>query len=196
MRKTEANVLRAASCLIQATSFLATERTHNLFFELPQAIDVARADASEHDLGDSGFLELTDPIDHVLRRAGHGSGTQVPDSSLDQPLVLGQVIKGMKPSDKPLEGKKNDPMMPVAWIKSYTGKAGKKARVFNTTMGASQDLQSEGLRRLLVNACYWSVGLAARIPEKAKVDLVGDYEPTRFGFGGFRKGVRPADYRM
>ena len=29
--------------------------------------------------------------------------------------------EGMKPDDKPLEGKKNDPMMPVAWIKTYTG---------------------------------------------------------------------------
>ncbi len=123
-------------------------------------------------------------------------GVRLPLPGDSQPLVLGQVIDGMDPSDKPLEGKKNDPMMPVAWIKSYTGTAGKKARIFNTTMGASQDFQSEGLRRLLVNACYWTVGLEAKIPEKAKVDLVGEYTPTRFGFGGFRKGVRPADYRM
>jgi len=44
-------------------------------------------------------------------------------------------------------------MMPVAWTKTYKG-----ARVFNTTMGASQDLMSAGLRRMLVNACYWAVG--------------------------------------
>src|SRR5439155_16227354 len=69
-----------------------------------------------------------------------------------KPLVLGQVLEGMKPDDKPVEGKKNDPMMPVAWTKTYNGKDGKAGRVFTTTMGASQDLESEGLRRLLVNA--------------------------------------------
>ncbi len=99
----------------------------------------------------------------------------------------------MKPTDKPLEGKKNDPMMPIAWIKSYQGKEGKTGRVFTTTMGASQDLESEGLRRLLVNACYWSVGLEDKIASKSKVDLVGEYKPHPFGFGSFTKGVKPTD---
>ena len=43
-------------------------------------------------------------------------------------------------------------MMPVAWVKTYTGTAGKTARVFTTTMGAAHDLESEGVRRMLVNA--------------------------------------------
>ena len=33
---------------------------------------------------------------------------------------------------------------------------------FNTTMGASVDLESEGLRRLLVNGCYWCMGMEGR----------------------------------
>jgi hypothetical protein len=32
--------------------------------------------------------------------------------------------------------------------------SGKTGRVFTATMGASQDLLSEGTRRMLVNACY------------------------------------------
>jgi hypothetical protein len=111
-----------------------------------------------------------------------------------KPLVLGQVLTGMKFDDPPLEGEKNDPMMPVAWIKSYTGKSGKPARVFTTTMGASQDLVAEGTRRMLVNACYWGLGLEGKIPEKSKVDLVGEYMPTRFKFDGYVKGKVPADY--
>jgi type 1 glutamine amidotransferase len=112
-----------------------------------------------------------------------------------KPLVLGQVLQGMKPTDEPVVGDKNDPMMPVAWVKTYdTGKQGKPGRVFTTTMGASQDLLSEGLRRLLVNACYWAVGLEDKIPEKTKVGLVGEYKPRPFGFGGFEKGRLPADY--
>jgi type 1 glutamine amidotransferase len=110
-----------------------------------------------------------------------------------KPLVLGQVLAGMKPTDPPVEGKKNDPMMPVAWIKTYSPSEGKTARVFTTTMGASQDLETEGTRRLLVNACYWAVGMQRQIPEKSKVDVVGNYKPLRFGFDGFKKGVKPAD---
>ena len=99
----------------------------------------------------------------------------------------------MKPTDKPVEGKKNDPLMPVAWTKSYKSAAGKSARVFATTMGASQDLESEGLRRLLVNAAYWAVGMEDKIPEKTDVNLVGDYKPLPFKFGGAAKGVKPSD---
>jgi hypothetical protein len=110
-----------------------------------------------------------------------------------KPLVLGQVLEGMNPIDKPVSGPKNDPMMPVAWVKTFTGNSGTAARVFTTTMGASQDLTSEGTRRMLVNACYWAVGLEDKIPDKSDVRIVGEYKPSPFGFGGFKKGVRPAD---
>jgi type 1 glutamine amidotransferase len=109
------------------------------------------------------------------------------------PLVLGQVLQGMKPTDEPLEGKKNDPMMPVAWTKTYKGESGKTGRVFTTTMGASQDLLSEGLRRLLVNAAYWAVGMEDKIADKTNVEIVGEYKPLPFRPGGYKKGVKPAD---
>lgn len=121
-------------------------------------------------------------------------GVRLPLPGDSNPLILGQVLEGMKPDDKPLAGAKNDPMMPVAWVKTYEAGSGQpRGRAFATTMGASQDLLSEGLRRLLVNATYWAVGLEDRIPEKADVALVGSYEPTKFGFGSFKKGVKPAD---
>jgi type 1 glutamine amidotransferase len=110
-------------------------------------------------------------------------------------LVLGQVLAGMKPTDQPVPGKKNQPMMPAAWCKTYTTEQGKKTRVFATTMGAATDLESEGLRRLLVNATYWAVGLEDQIPAKTEVALVGEYNPTPFGFGGFKKGTHPDDHR-
>lgn len=110
-----------------------------------------------------------------------------------KPLLLGEVLKGMKPTDPPLEGKKNNPMMPIAWLKPYTGTSGKTAQNFCTTMGAASDLENEALRRLLVNAAYWSVGLD--VPERANVDLVGKFHPSFFGFEGFKKGVRPEDLK-
>ena len=58
-------------------------------------------------------------------------------------------------------------------------------------MGAAQDPLSEGLRRMIVNAGYWALGMESRIPEKSNVDLVGDYHPSPFGFGGHRKDAKP-----
>ncbi|HLJ10915.1 MAG TPA: ThuA domain-containing protein [Planctomycetaceae bacterium] len=121
-------------------------------------------------------------------------GVSLPLPGDSKPLVLGQVLEGMKPDDKPVEGKQNEPMLPIAWIKSYTGSSGKTARVFATTMGASQDLESEGLRRLLVNACFWGLGLEDKIAARTNVDLVGEYKPSPFKFGGYVKGKKPADY--
>jgi type 1 glutamine amidotransferase len=118
----------------------------------------------------------------------------LPGDSL--PLVLGQVLEGMKPTDKPVADKKNDPMMPVAWIRTYKGANGQVGRVFTTTMGSSTDLASEGLRRLLVNATYWCLEMAGQIPDRAVVDIVGTYEPTPFGFGKAQKGVAPADHAL
>jgi hypothetical protein len=111
-------------------------------------------------------------------------------------LVYGQVLEGMKPTDKPVEGKKNDPMMPLVWLKDYTGNKGKTSRVICTTMGASVDLECEDLRRLLVNACYWALDLEHKIPEKGNVEYVGEYEPTFYGFGQFKPGLKPSDLKL
>jgi type 1 glutamine amidotransferase len=113
-----------------------------------------------------------------------------------KPIVLGQVLSGMKPTDKPVAGAKNAPMMPVAWTRTYKGDAGNVGRVFTTTMGAATDLSSEGVRRLLVNAAYWCVGLEDKIPAAATVDLVGEYKPLPFGFKKFKKGVKPAEHAI
>ncbi len=63
-------------------------------------------------------------------------------------------------------------------------------------MGAAVDLQSEGLRRLLVNACYWGLQLEDKIPAESNVDYVSPYHPSYFGGGKFKPGVRPADHRL
>jgi len=122
-------------------------------------------------------------------------GVRLPLPGDSKALVLGQVLTGMQADSKPVEGPKNTPMMPVAWVKTYSAEGGPSGRVFTTTMGSSTDLVSEGTRRMLINACYWAAGLEAAIPEKSVVDLVGTFEPTRFGFNGAKKGVKPADHQ-
>jgi hypothetical protein len=108
-----------------------------------------------------------------------------------QVLVFGQVLSGMKPDDMPVAGAKNNPMMPLAWVREHLGENGKKSKILTTTMGAAVDLENEGLRRLLVNACYWALGLDRELPSKADVALVGKYQPTWFGFKSFKQGVKP-----
>jgi hypothetical protein len=119
-------------------------------------------------------------------------------------LVRGQALKGMNPDDPPADyerkrssdGQKqgiNNPMMPVAWTREHKHESGKTSRIFCTTMGAATDLQSEGLRRLVVNAVFW--GLGREVPEKADVSCVGEFKPTMYGFGGYRKNVKPADMK-
>jgi hypothetical protein len=103
------------------------------------------------------------------------------------------VTETLQPDSKPVEGKKNNPMMPVAWSRSYKGESGTSGPVFATTMGASQDFAYEGTRRMIVNACLWGVGLGDKIPEKSNVEIVGTFEPTPFKFNGHKKGVKPAD---
>jgi type 1 glutamine amidotransferase len=112
------------------------------------------------------------------------------------PLVLGEVTETLQPDSKAVMGKKNDPMMPVAWTKTYKSDSDKTGRVFTTTMGASQDLQFEGTRRMIVNACYWVMGLEDKIPEKSDVEIVGTFKPTQFRFKGdkeWKPGVTPAE---
>ncbi len=113
------------------------------------------------------------------------------------PIVLGQVLAGMGFDDVPVTGGKNDPMMPIAWTKTHDGSGFGPRRVFTTTMGAATDLAAAGTRRMIVNGVYWALGMDDVIPEDgADVRIVGVYEPSGFGFGGFRRDVRPRDHAM
>ena len=123
-------------------------------------------------------------------------GVRLPLPGDATPLVFGQVVDGMRPGDPPAAGKVNDPMMPIAWTRTYRTASGRAARVFCCTCASSQDFESEGLRRLLVNACYWALGMEEFIPPRSKVDLVGTYKASPFRFGGFVKGVKPADHAL
>ena len=150
-----------------------------------------------------GVLEdpMASPILRGIKDGGIWVPTEVYEVRLPQPptcraLLVGQVLSGPNPDDPPVPGKLNDPMLPVAWTNSFTGEAGKTARVFTTTMGAADDLLNEGLRRLLVNAAYWAVGLENRIPAQADVALVGAYHPHSFLSETFTPGVKPSDLAL
>ncbi|MCF7975599.1 MAG: ThuA domain-containing protein [Phycisphaerae bacterium] len=122
-------------------------------------------------------------------------GVRLPLPGDSKPIILGQVMTrkgafnpdepffGMRPDDgPPVAGTKNNPMMPIAWTKTYQIPGGQPGRVFTSTIGAATDLVSSGTRRLLVNGAYWALGMENQIPETGtKVDLVGTYAPTAYG---------------
>lgn len=116
-------------------------------------------------------------------------------------LLRGQALTGMNPTDPPADYKKktkagieqgiNDPMMAVAWTREFKNEAGTINKIMCTTMGSATDLQSEGLRRLIVNSVYWALGV--EVPDKADVAFVDPFVPTMYGFNGYKKGVKPDD---
>jgi hypothetical protein len=125
-------------------------------------------------------------------------GVRLPLPGDSQPIILGEVMEregefneedlfyGMRPTDSSAATTNdkgellNDPMMPVAWTKSYQIPGGTEGKAFTTTIGAASDMLNEGVRRLLVNSVFWNMNM--EVPEKADVSIVGDFEPTAYEF--------------
>ena len=103
-------------------------------------------------------------------------------------LVWGQPLMGRNHDDAP--NPKLEPL-PVAWVKHWQTSTGKNARVFHSTMGSGTDLQSAGLRRLIINAAYWCLAMESAITATHSVDIVGDYQPLSSGFNYLKLGVKP-----
>ncbi len=105
-------------------------------------------------------------------------------------LARGRVLNGMTP-DSPADTTKEE--LPVAWVRTYQVASGKPGRAFTTTHGASEDILSEGFRRMLINACFWGLKMEKQIKPDINIDFVGEYKPTTFNFKGFQKNVKPSD---
>ncbi len=107
-------------------------------------------------------------------------------------LLRGLVTETLKSDSKAVEGKKNNPIQPIAWTSLHKNDEGKTNKIFNTTMGAASDLDDANLRRLVVNACFW--GLDIKVPAQANVDVPSGYKPTFYGFKNAQKGKKPAHF--
>lgn len=129
----------------------------------------------------TGVKDVFGPVDVYI----------APSDMLDKlkatPLVYGQVLESLDPASAAVRGTKdkngnvhNDPMMPVVWTHEHAWPGGVKTRILTSTMGSSQCFVHEGLRRIIVNACYWTTGLEGKIDGELDCDLVGQYKPTLF----------------
>lgn len=95
-------------------------------------------------------------------------------------LLRGAVTKTLDPKSELVDGKKNEPMQALAWLREYSSPGGGKGQAFCTTMGAAVDLVSDDARRIVVNASYHLTGL--EVPMKADVSFVDPFYPSFYGF--------------
>ena len=71
-------------------------------------------------------------------------------------LTMAQPLNGMT-SDSPVDTTK--PPMPSEWTRSYKSASGKTGRVFTSLYGTPEDILNDGYRRMLVNGCFWALGM-------------------------------------
>ena len=120
-------------------------------------------------------------------------GTGLPEGCTA--LVMGQPLIGREYGGK--DNPKKEPL-PVVWFKGWETTSGKTARVLQSTMGSGKDLESADLRRLIVNAAYWSLEMEEKISADSSVEYTSEYKPLVSGFNYEKLGVvphLPADYR-
>ena len=125
--------------------------------------------------------------DNAFCHAGAYVGKAGPDFTV---LTMSQPLVSME-QDAAADTSK--PPMPSTWTRHYTGKDGKKCRVFHSTQGASEDILDTDYRRLLINGILWAAGLETAIKPDLNIAFVGPYQPNTFKFAGHAKNVKPAD---
>lgn len=106
-------------------------------------------------------------------------------------LTMAQPLNGMTP-DSPADESK--PPMPSEWTRTYKSKSGKEGRVFTTLYGTPEDLLNDGYRRMLVNGCFWALGMEDAIKADVNITFVGPFQPNTFGNNSYAKGVKPEAY--
>ncbi len=122
------------------------------------------------------------------------------DQSAATILLRGAVTANLNAWSKAVEGPKNNPMMPLAWLREYTAPNGTaKGKAFCTTLGASTDFADEDLRRLVVNAAHHLIGM--KVPAKAEVAPVDPFQPTEYSAIDDKdfyknRNLKPADYAL
>ncbi len=113
-------------------------------------------------------------------------------------LLRGAVTESLNPTSKAIDGPKNNPMMPLAWLREYTAPNGTaKGKALCTTLGASVDFADEDLRRLVVNASFHLTGL--KVPDKTDVTCIDPFQPTNYSAINEKdyyknRNLKPDDY--
>ncbi len=127
-------------------------------------------------------------VKHPWVQSGGYWTDPMPDSTV---LAMTQPLESMEKTSPPAADKQP---CPNSWTRMYSGKDGKQGRVFTSTSGASEDILDDDYRRMLVNACFWAVGMEDAIEPDNDVSFVGKYNPSTFQMNaGYFVGVKPND---
>ncbi|MEM9646805.1 MAG: ThuA domain-containing protein, partial [Planctomycetota bacterium] len=121
----------------------------------------------------------------------HNENHPLPDDCL--PLLLGQPLVDLTQDAEPNLEKE---ALPIAWVKQWIGNQGKESKIFHFTMGSAKDFESEGVRRAVVNAVYWGLGMVDAIAADSNVEPIGSYTPLKSGFNYDEIGVHPRKPRF
>lgn len=119
--------------------------------------------------------------------AGAYSARPMPGSTI---LATNQVLQSMEAGAPPVADKEPQP---AAWVREYQYEGGPKGRVFCSTQGASEDILSDGVRRLIINATLWCMGMEKEISADADISFVGPYNPSTFSFKPSITDARPGE---
>ena len=126
-------------------------------------------------------------VTNMHAMAGAYSARPMPGSTI---LATNQVLQSMKEGAPAVEDKEPQP---AAWVRTYKFKGGKEGRAFCSTQGASEDILSEGVRRMIVNATLWCMSMEKHIKADADMSFVGPYNPSTFSFKPSVTDAKPGD---
>jgi len=133
----------------------------------------------------------THPILRGVKDVWVQAGGYVGKPTDGETLTMAQPLNGMT-AGSPTDTTK--PPMPSEWTRTYKSTSGKLGRVFTSLYGTSEDILNDGYRRMLVNACYWAMGMDDSIKPDANIAFVGPFQPNTFGGDAYARGIKPAMY--
>ncbi len=133
----------------------------------------------------------TNPILRGVKDIWVQAGGYVGTPTDGEILTMAQPLNGMTP-DSPVDETK--PPQPSEWTRTYKSASGKIGRVFTSLYGTPEDILNDGYRRLLVNGCYWAMGLEDAIKGDSNIAFVGPFKPNTFGNQTHARGVKPEAY--
>lgn len=159
----------------------------------------AKQGMNTHPIAENKTHPILNGVDKIFVRSDLYEAKPLQPSTI---LLEGQITESLDRDSKELtEDKKGAIRQACAWTREIKHKNGNVSKIFTTTMGSSEDLTDENLRRLVINSIYHNLDL--QVPEKANVDYISKYVPTFYGTKDFGKddprrlpvpNMTPADY--
>jgi len=87
-------------------------------------------------------------------------------------------------------------MMPLVWLREYTGEKGKTSKILTTTMGAATDLACEDLRRFAGQRLLLGRGFGEADSRAGRRSNHRRIQADQLRLWQFKPGVKPDDLKL